>query len=111
MLKKSLFIIAMMLVVIGCGNQQKDATVEVEEISLTVTGLSWGSCVSKVRSALAKVTGVTEVITVSQANEKAVVKVEKGKVNTIDLTDAVAAIEEMGGKPRFTASVIASADE
>jgi hypothetical protein len=64
-----------------------------------------------VQSALAKVSGVTEVISVSQAEEKAVVKVEKGNVNTTDLTDAVAAIEEMDGKPRFTASVIASAEE
>ncbi len=63
------------------------------------------------QSALAKVTGVTEVVSVSQADEKAVVKVEKGKVKTTDLTDAVAAIEEMNGKPRFTASVIAAVDE
>lgn len=63
------------------------------------------------QGALAKVTGVTEVVSVSQAEEKAVVKVEKGKVKTTDLTDAVAAIEEMNGKPRFTASLIASAEE
>ena len=63
------------------------------------------------QDALAKVTGVTEVVSVSDADEKAVVKVEKGKVKTADLTDAVAAIEEMDGKPRFTASVIAAADE
>lgn len=63
------------------------------------------------QDALAEVTGVTEVVSVSQADEKAVVKVEKGKVKTTDLTDAVAAIEEMNGKPRFTASVIAAVDE
>ncbi len=63
------------------------------------------------QSALKDVAGVTEVVTVSQADEKAVVKVEKGKVDTTALTDAVAAIEEMDGKPRFTASVIASAEE
>ena len=63
------------------------------------------------QDALAEVTGVTEVVSVSQADEKAVVKVEKGKVKTADLTDAVAAIEEMNGKPRFTASVIAAVDE
>ena len=63
------------------------------------------------QDALAKVTGVTEVVSVSQADEKAVVKVEKGKVKTTDLTDAVAAIEEMDGKPRFTASVIAAVNE
>ena len=63
------------------------------------------------QDALAEVTGVTEVVSVSQADEKAVVKVEKGKVKTTDLTDAVAAIEEMNGKPRFTASLIAAVDE
>ena len=62
------------------------------------------------QDALAKVTGVTEVVTVSQAEGKAVVKVEKGKVKTTALTDAVAAAEEVDGKPRFTASLIASAD-
>ena len=63
------------------------------------------------QAALKNVTGVTEVVSVSQAEEKAVVKVEKGKVKITDLTDAVAAIEEMDGKPSFTASLIASADE
>ncbi len=58
------------------------------------------------QGALAKVTGVTEVVSVSQAEEKAVVKVEKGKVKISDLTDAVAAAEEVDGKPRFTASLI-----
>ena len=63
------------------------------------------------QDALAKVTGVTEVVTVSHAEGKAVVKVEKGKVKTTALTDAVAAAEEVDGKPRFTASLIASAEE
>ena len=63
------------------------------------------------QSALAKVTGVTEVVSVSQAEEKAVVKVEKGKVKVLDLSDAVAAIEEQDGKPRFTASLFVSAEE
>ena len=41
MLKKSLLIVVMMLVALGCANQQKkDADVVVEEISLAVTGLA-----------------------------------------------------------------------
>ena len=46
MLKKSLLIVVMMLVALGCANQQKedteqkeDADVVVEEISLAVTGM------------------------------------------------------------------------
>ena len=58
------------------------------------------------QDALKKVTGVTEVVTVSSVEEKAVVKVEKGKVKPADFTDAVASIAELNGKPRFTASVI-----
>ncbi|MCE2402778.1 hypothetical protein J4G08_18075 [Candidatus Poribacteria bacterium] len=52
------------------------------------------------QSALAKVTGVTEVVSVSQADNKAVVKVQKDKVNTEALVQAVQA------DPRFTAQVI-----
>lgn len=63
------------------------------------------------QDALANVTGVTEVVSVSQADKKAVVKVEKGKVKVADLTDAIAAAEEVDGKPRFTASLFVSADE
>lgn len=41
MLKKSLLIVVMMLVALGCANQQKEDTdVVVEEISLAVTGLA-----------------------------------------------------------------------
>lgn len=57
------------------------------------------------QDALAKVTGVTEVVTVSQADKKAVVKVEKGKVETASLIAAVQAIEEVGDGPRFNAEV------
>ena len=58
------------------------------------------------QDALAKVEGVTEVVSVSQAESKAVVKVNKDKVKTNALVEAVAAIEEIGDKPRFTAQVI-----
>ncbi len=47
MLKKSFFIVVLMLVAFGCANQQKEDTAEnqtadvvVEEISLAVTGLA-----------------------------------------------------------------------
>ncbi|MCG9128887.1 hypothetical protein JT359_14955 [Candidatus Poribacteria bacterium] len=55
------------------------------------------------QDALAKVTGVTEVVSVSEVENKAVVKVEKGKVETADLVAAVEGIEEVDGKPRFPA--------
>jgi len=42
-----------------------------------------------VQAALSKVAGVSEVVSVSDADNKAVVKVEKGKVKTADLTTAV----------------------
>ena len=46
-------------------------------------------CTSKVQEALKKVTGVSEVVSVSMADNKAVVKVEKGKVETDTLVKAV----------------------
>lgn len=46
-------------------------------------------CTSKVQEALKKVTGVSEVVSVSMAENKAVVKVEKGKVETDTLVKAV----------------------
>ena len=61
----------------------------VEEITLNVTGMTWGACTSKVQAALSKVAGVSEVVSVSDADNTAVVKVKKGKVKTADLTTAV----------------------
>lgn len=55
------------------------------------------------QDALAKVTGVTEVVSVSENDNKAVVKVEKGKVKTEDLIAAIEGIEEVDGAPRFPA--------
>ncbi|MCY3550287.1 MAG: cation transporter [Candidatus Poribacteria bacterium] len=46
-------------------------------------------CTGKVQEALKKVTGVSEVVSVSMAENKAVVKVEKGKVETDTLVKAV----------------------
>jgi len=42
-----------------------------------------------VQDALSKVTGVSEVVSVSSTDNTAVVKVEKGKVQAADLTSAV----------------------
>jgi len=61
----------------------------VEEVTLNVTGMTWGACTSKVQDALSKVTGVSEVVSVSSTDNTAVVKVEKGKVQAADLTSAV----------------------
>ena len=55
------------------------------------------------QDALAKVTGVTEVVSVSHEENKAVVKVEKGKVKTEDLIAAVEGIGEADGAPLFPA--------
>ncbi len=55
------------------------------------------------QDALAKVTGVTEVVSVSHDENKAVVKVEKGKVKTEDLVAAVEGIVDDDGKPLFPA--------
>jgi len=52
-----------------------------------------------VQDALSKVTGVSEVVSVSRDSNTAVVKVEKGKVTTDALIQAVEA------DPRFKASV------
>ena len=46
-------------------------------------------CTSKVQAALSGVAGVSEVVSVSMEENKAVVKVEKGKVTTDALTTAV----------------------
>ena len=51
------------------------------------------------QDALTQVSGVTEVVSVSMADNKAVVKVEKGKVTTDALVKAVEA------DPRFKAAV------
>jgi copper chaperone CopZ len=52
-----------------------------------------------VQDALSKVTGVSEVVSVSMDSNTAVVKVEKGKVTTDALIQAVEA------DPRFKATV------
>ena len=75
------------------------AAVSIEEVTLTVTGMTWGGCTSAVQDALTKVTGVSEVVSVSMDENKAVVKVEKGKVTTDALVKAVEA------DPRFKATV------
>ena len=46
-------------------------------------------CTSKVQDALTKVTGVSEVVSVSMEENKAVVKVEKDKVENDTLVKAV----------------------
>ena len=75
------------------------AAANIEEVTLAVTGMTWGGCTSAVQSALSKVTGVSEVVSVSMSEKKAVVKIEKGKVTTDALVKAVEA------DPRFKATV------
>ena len=61
----------------------------IDEVTLKVTGMTCEACPAKVEAALGKVDGVTEIISVSTADNTAVVKVEKGKVTADDLTAAV----------------------
>ena len=64
------------------------ATAAAKEITLAVSGLTWGACVAKVQSALTQVPGVISA-DVSQAEGKAVVQCETGKASITQLTDAV----------------------
>lgn len=57
------------------------------------------------QAALLKVAGVTEVVTISDTDEKVVLKVEKGKVDTDTLIKTVEGVEEVDDKPRFIATV------
>lgn len=57
------------------------------------------------QDALLKVAGVTEVVTISDKDEKVVLKVEKGKVDTDTLIKTVEGVEEVDDGPRFTATV------
>lgn len=61
----------------------------IEEVTLAVTGMTWGACTSKVQDALTNLTGVTEVVSVSMEENKAVVKIEKDKVEKDALVKAV----------------------
>ena len=70
----------------------------IEEVTLSVTGMTWGACTSAVQDALSQVTGVSEVVSVSMAENQAVVKVEKGKVATEDLIKAVEADQRFKAK-------------
>ncbi len=57
------------------------------------------------QDALLKVTGATEVVTISDTDEKVVLKVEKGKVDTDTLIKTVEGVETVDDKPRFVATV------
>ncbi len=120
MLKKTLYCLAMLVVVFGCAQQQKDspdntteethqveANVAIAEISLEVTGMTCGVCAGKVKDALTKVEGVTEIVSVSHTDKKAVVKVKKDIVKPSALVEAIAAIKELAdNQPVYTAQVI-----
>ena len=72
-----------------------------QEVTFQVEGMTWGACPGIVRSALTKITGVAEVISVDRTTKKAVVKVEKGKVTNDVLIKAIDDADT-----RFTASVV-----
>ena len=64
------------------------APVTYEQVTLNVDGMTWGGCVSQVRSALKNVPGVISA-DITQADGKAIVKLEKGKATAAQLADAV----------------------
>ena len=59
-----------------------------EQIELKVNGMTCGACSKAVKSALLKVTGVTDAV-VSHDEGKAVVIIEKGKAKTDEIIKAV----------------------
>lgn len=93
--KLSLVCLIAFAFILGCGLLGD----RIEEVTLDVTGMTWGNCTSAVQDALTKVTGVSKVISVSMDNNTAVVEVKKGKVTTDALIKAVEA------DPRFKATV------
>jgi len=89
---------AALLFVVACADTAKKEAEEaptqtaapaIEEVTLAVTGMTWGACTNKVQDALTKLTGVTEVVSVSMEENKAVVKIEKDKVEKDALVKAV----------------------
>ena len=83
-----LFVIGLM---VGCTSQKTEVTEDsaapaAKEVSLAVTGMTWGACVAKVQGALAKIDGVINAA-VSMPNS-AVVKVNEN-VTVAQLTEAV----------------------
>ena len=93
--KLSLIFLVAFGLILGCGLFGES----IQEVTLDVTGMTWGNCTSTVQEALKNTTGVTEVVSVSQDSNTAVVKIEKGKVTTDALIKAVEA------NPRFKATV------
>ena len=93
--KLSLICLVAFVFILGCGLFGE----QIQEVTLDVTGMTWGNCTSKVQEALKNVTGVSEVVSVSSDSNTAVVKIEKGKVKTDELIKAVEA------DPRFKATV------
>ena len=93
--KLSLIFLVAFGLILGCGLFGES----IQEVTLDVTGMTWGNCTSKVQEALKNTTGVTEVVSVSENSNTAVVKIEKGKVTTDALIKAVEA------DPRFKATV------
>jgi copper chaperone CopZ len=59
-----------------------------DDIVLNIKGMTCGGCANRVKDALIKCAGVADVH-VSHKDGKAVVQVEKGKVNTQNLIEAV----------------------
>ena len=76
---------------VGCAPQKTEvaedsAAPAAKEVSLAVTGMTWGACVAKVQDALANVDGVINAVV--SMPDSAVVKVNE-KVTVVQLTKAV----------------------
>ena len=100
-LRVSLIWLFVVVLMVGCASQKTEVaeksaapaakesaapTATAKEVSLAVTGMTWGACVAKVQGALAKIDGVINAA-VSMPNS-AVVKVNEN-VTVAQLTEAV----------------------
>lgn len=75
--KVSLIFLVAFGLILGCGLFGE----KIQEVTFDVTGMTWGACTSKVQEALKNTPGVTEVVSVSDESNTAVVKIEKSKVS------------------------------
>ena len=84
----SIIFVAMMFIFTLSFSALQAETVDTEEVVLTVSGMTCAGCEGRVKGALTACEGVADA-QVSQKDGKAVVQVEKGKVNKDVLIEAV----------------------
>ena len=93
-LRINLICLVAISLMVGCAPQKTEvaedsaapAAPAAKEVSLAVTGMTWGACVAKVQDALANVDGVINAVV--SMPDSAAVKVNE-KVTVVQLTKAV----------------------